>query len=49
MSIALVMAAEVCMSHELMIQLKQDKVPFLSSYEKKVALLKRPHGRIPVG
>ena len=35
MSIASVMAAEVRMSHELMIQLKKDKAPFLSSYEKK--------------
>ena len=50
MSIALAMAAEVRVSDEFMIQLKQDKVPFLGSYEQKiVVLLEMPHDRIPVG
>ncbi len=50
MPISLAMSAEVRISDEFMIQLKQGKVPFLGEYKNcSVVLLEMPHDRIPLG
>ncbi len=48
--IRLAMAAEVRISDDFIIQLKQNKVPFIGRWQNKaVVLLEMPHDRIPVG
>ena len=50
LSIQLAMAAEVRMTDELIVQLAQDKVPFVGRWQGRPALLlEMPHSRIPTG